>query len=70
MAMRVQVPILTAHGMAEYEVDAKNINEARSKVMAGEGTHVETKVVHYKLNFDAIREVGVDPAQSEGQASA
>jgi len=55
--MRVEVPILTAHGAATYEVDAKNQTEAREKIQRGEARFLTTQIVHYKLNFDAIREV-------------
>lgn len=63
--MRVEVPILTAHGASTYEVDAKNETEAREKIQRGEAKFLATQILHYKLNFDALREVPSDAKTAE-----
>lgn len=55
--MKVRVPILTAVGYYEYEINAKTLDEARELLREGEAEFLNGELKETRLNFDAMKEI-------------
>jgi hypothetical protein len=64
--MKVKMAILQTTGTAEFEIDAKDLNEAHEKLRKGEGLLVKRTIETFLYNFDTLEELPQE--ESEDQA--
>lgn len=55
--MKVTMAILQTTGTATFEVDAKNLSEAREKLREGDGQLLHRKIETFLYNFETLKEL-------------